>query len=229
RKGRDFETRIDEGTRRVREQQHVALVDRLEPANRGAVEPDPLGKQLFGQLFQRAGKVLPGTRQVSEPQIHHLHAGFLRLPHHVRGRSAGRGLRSGSGGGWLQRRGHRIGLLERSLSGGWTYDATKCQSSTAENSPKRSWISRSDRSRKIQLVVRRCSPFTKCTRPRTAPTSASGCISTNTSHRSSPRFSSPMCLARSWPGKVALMGSNRGSRDYTTLPLRFLPVRFRPQ
>src|SRR5256885_10440185 len=32
RKGRDFETRIDEGTRRVREQQHVALVDRLEPA-----------------------------------------------------------------------------------------------------------------------------------------------------------------------------------------------------
>src|SRR2546422_7123350 len=81
--------------------------------------------------------------------------------------------------------------------------ATKCQSSTAENSPKRSWISRSDRSRKIQLVERRRSPFTKCTRPRTAPTSASGCISTNTSHRSSPRFSSPMCLARSWPGKVA--------------------------
>src|SRR2546422_175172 len=43
--------------------------------------------------------------------------------------------------------------------------ATKCQSSTAENSPKRSWISRSDSSRKIQLVVRRRSPFTKCTRP----------------------------------------------------------------
>src|SRR6266516_492544 len=84
--------------------------------------------------------------------------------------------------------------------------ATKCQSSTAENSPKRSWISRSDSSRKIQLVVRRRSPFTKCTRPRTAPTSASGCISTNTSHCSSPRFSSPMCLARSGPGNGALMG-----------------------
>src|SRR2546427_13214426 len=31
--------------------------------------------------------------------------------------------------------------------------STKCHSSTAENSPKRSWISRSDHSRKIQLVV----------------------------------------------------------------------------
>src|SRR5256885_11697804 len=123
RKGRDFETRIDEGTRRVREQQHVALVDRLKPANRGAVEPDPLGKQLFAQLFQRDGKVLPRTRQVGEPQIHHLHAGFLRLPHHVRGRSTGRGLHPGSSCGWLQRRGHRIGLLERSLSGECTDDA----------------------------------------------------------------------------------------------------------
>src|SRR6059058_1123771 len=85
--------------------------------------------------------------------------------------------------------------------------ATKCHSSTAENSPKRSWISRSETSRKIQLVVRRRSPFTKCTRPRTAPTSASGCISTNTSHRSSPRYNSPMCLARSCPGKGALMGT----------------------
>src|SRR5207249_1524586 len=123
RKGRDFETRIDEGTRRVREQQHVALVDRLEPANRGAVEPDPLGKQLFAQLFQRDGKVLPRARQVGEPQIHHLHAGFLRLPHHIRGRSTGRGLYPGSSCGWLQRRGHRIGLLERSLSGECTDDA----------------------------------------------------------------------------------------------------------
>src|ERR1051325_7992553 len=36
--------------------------------------------------------------------------------------------------------------------------STKCHSSTAENSPNRSWISRSDHSRKIQLVVRRRCP-----------------------------------------------------------------------
>src|SRR3989454_10297568 len=93
--------------------------------------------------------------------------------------------------------------------------ATKCHSSTAENSPKRSWISRSDSSRKIQLVLRRRSPFTKCPRPRTAPTSTSGCISTNTSHRSSPRFSSPMCLARSCPGKAALIRDRVRSPHYS--------------
>src|SRR3989475_5833103 len=93
--------------------------------------------------------------------------------------------------------------------------ATKCHNSTAENSPKRCWISRSDSSRKIQLVLRRRSPFTKCTRPRTAPTSTSGCISTNTSHRSSPRFSSPMCLARSCPGKAALIRDRVRSPHYS--------------
>src|SRR5256885_6238628 len=86
--------------------------------------------------------------------------------------------------------------------------STKCHSSTAENSPNLSCTSRSDHSRKIQLVLRCRSPLAKCSRPRTAPgaTSGSGWTSMKTSHRSSPRFSSPMCLARSYPGNGALMG-----------------------
>src|SRR5256885_8536055 len=96
--------------------------------------------------------------------------------------------------------------------------STKSHSSTAENSPNLSCTSRSDHSRKIQLVLRCRSPLAKCSRPRTAPgaTSGSGWISMKTSHRSSPRFSSPMCLARSYPGNGALMGRR-------TTPRRHVP------
>src|SRR5438034_1051441 len=89
-----------------------------EPSN-----PIPSANSSSLSSFSGMEKCCPRTRQVGEPQIHHLHAGFLRLPHHIRRRSTGRGLYPGSSCGWLQRRGHRIGLLERSLSGECTDDA----------------------------------------------------------------------------------------------------------
>ena len=42
--GRRFEERINEGRRRVRNDQHVGLIDRLPASNAGAVETEPLDK-----------------------------------------------------------------------------------------------------------------------------------------------------------------------------------------
>src|SRR6267378_2136924 len=101
--------------------------------------------------------------------------------------------------------------------------ATKCHSSTAENSPKRSWISRSDHSRKIQLVVRRRSPLTKCTRPRPSPHLHVGLhLDVDI-----PALVAALQLAHVLGALLAGEGGAHGEKS--TLPRGFLPVRFRPR
>jgi hypothetical protein len=58
--------------RGVREEQHVRLVDRLEPPDGGAVEADALGEEVLGQLGHGDGEVLPETGHVDEPEVHDL-------------------------------------------------------------------------------------------------------------------------------------------------------------
>src|SRR5262245_51417487 len=66
--------RVQLRRRRIREEQHVRLVDRLEPANRGPVEANAFGEKVFSQLVSRDREMLPGPRQVREPQVYDLNA-----------------------------------------------------------------------------------------------------------------------------------------------------------
>ena len=65
--------RVEHGRRRVRQQQHVGLVDGLEPADGRAVEHPPLGEDVRVEGRHRDGEVLDGTRQVAEPDVNELH------------------------------------------------------------------------------------------------------------------------------------------------------------
>ncbi len=71
------EDRIDERCARVEDQQHVALVDRLETADRAAVEADALSEQPFRELLDRDGKVLPRAGQVDEAEVDDLDPGLF--------------------------------------------------------------------------------------------------------------------------------------------------------
>jgi hypothetical protein len=53
----------------VGHEQHVRLADLLEPADRGAVEPDALRQQVLLELARGDGEVLPGAGQVGELQV----------------------------------------------------------------------------------------------------------------------------------------------------------------
>ncbi len=61
--------RVEHGRAGVRYQQHVRLVDLLEPADRGAVEHAAFGEDLVIEGLGRDREVLDGTRQVTEPDI----------------------------------------------------------------------------------------------------------------------------------------------------------------
>src|SRR5690606_27309435 len=50
----------------IRDEQHVALVDRLKAADRGAVEPEAFLEALWFQTAERDGRVLPFAGQVDE-------------------------------------------------------------------------------------------------------------------------------------------------------------------
>ncbi len=65
--------RVEHGGRRVRDQQHVGLVDRLEAADRRAVEHPALGEDVRVERLHRNGEVLHGARQVREPDVNELH------------------------------------------------------------------------------------------------------------------------------------------------------------
>ena len=56
------------------QQQHVALVDRLEAADGRAVEAQPLAEHVLVQRRRRDGEVLPGAGQVAELHVHDLDA-----------------------------------------------------------------------------------------------------------------------------------------------------------
>src|SRR2546421_706916 len=184
---------------------------RLMPRTRRAVRP--AGRHVLAQEIA-CGRLRQACGKVSRP-LHGVNH-FVSLTQHYGGASRL------CGDSWLScprecAKNAQFSTRYRQL----LKASTKCHSSTAENSPNLSWTSRSDHSRKIQLVLRCRSPLAKCSRPRTAPgaTSGSGWTSMKTSHRSSPRFSSPMCLARSCPGNGALM-------DRRTTPRRHVPRTF---
>src|SRR5262249_50871387 len=77
----------------VRHEEHVALVDRLEAADAGAVKPQSFRKAALVQLPEREAEVLPGAGQVDETNIDDLDAFCLRPLQHL----ARAGLASGLG------------------------------------------------------------------------------------------------------------------------------------
>jgi hypothetical protein len=77
--------RVEDRRRRVGHQQHVRLVDLLEAADRGAVEPDPVGERLLVEARERHAHVLPGAGQIRELEVHELRAVALRQLEDVRG------------------------------------------------------------------------------------------------------------------------------------------------
>ncbi len=79
RQGRNLERAVHEGATRIREQEHVALVDLLEAADARAVEADPLLEERLGHLANRDAEVLPASEQVSETEVDHLDAELFRV------------------------------------------------------------------------------------------------------------------------------------------------------
>ena len=77
--------RVEDRGRRVGHQQHVRLVDLLEPADRRAVEADPLAERVLVERRERHPHVLPGSRQVGELQVHQPRAVALGQVEHVAG------------------------------------------------------------------------------------------------------------------------------------------------
>jgi hypothetical protein len=65
--------------RGVREQEHVRLLDALEPADRRAVEEQPVGEGLLGDLVDGHREVLDESRQVDEAEVDELVALDLDL------------------------------------------------------------------------------------------------------------------------------------------------------
>ncbi len=87
--GRDAQDGVDRGRVGVREQEHVALVDGLEPADAGPVEPEAFGERRLLELADRHAEVLPGADQVDEPDVDDLHAGLTGLGQHLDGTGSG--------------------------------------------------------------------------------------------------------------------------------------------
>jgi hypothetical protein len=55
----------------IRDQEHVALIDRLETANRRAVEAEPLFERFGRQSVERHRRVLPLPDEIDELEIDH--------------------------------------------------------------------------------------------------------------------------------------------------------------
>ena len=65
--------RVDEGGGDVRQQEHVGLVDGLEPADRGAVEGEAVGEHAVVERLDRQVEVLHHAGQVTETYVDELH------------------------------------------------------------------------------------------------------------------------------------------------------------
>ncbi len=63
---------VDERAGGIRHQQHVRLMDLLEPADRGAVEPQARAEVFGVERAERQAHVLPGPRQIDELEVDHL-------------------------------------------------------------------------------------------------------------------------------------------------------------
>ena len=71
--------RVDVGRRRVRDQLHVGLVDRLEAADRRTVEHLAVGEEVLVQRGRGHVEVLHDTGQVAEPDIDELDVVVLEV------------------------------------------------------------------------------------------------------------------------------------------------------
>ncbi len=100
RERRDLQARIDESARRIRQQQHVALVDCLKAADRRAVKSQAVGERIFLELLQRNREMLPGAGQIREPHVHDLYSCFLGAADHIRRRGTGDCFRTGADAGF---------------------------------------------------------------------------------------------------------------------------------
>jgi hypothetical protein len=83
RHGRRLIERIHDRRRRIRQQQHVGLVDLLKAADRRPIEPDALGQRLLVEALECHPHVLPGPWQVGELQIDHARAVTLGQVEHI--------------------------------------------------------------------------------------------------------------------------------------------------
>src|SRR5260370_13552727 len=63
--------RIDGRGVRVRDEEHVALVDRLEAADAGPVESKAAREAVLFELADRQAEMLPRARQIDEPDVTH--------------------------------------------------------------------------------------------------------------------------------------------------------------
>ena len=72
RERRHREHRIDERGRDIGQQEHVALVDRLETADGRPIEAEPLADHGLIEGGRGNREVLPGARQVAELHVHDL-------------------------------------------------------------------------------------------------------------------------------------------------------------
>jgi hypothetical protein len=66
--------RVDDRGVRIRDQEHVRLLDLLEPADRRPVETETLLEDVGRQLVRRDREVLHEARQVAEPDVDDLDA-----------------------------------------------------------------------------------------------------------------------------------------------------------
>jgi hypothetical protein len=73
--GRVGPERVEDRRARVGDQDHVRLLDLLEPADRGTVEAVALLEPLLGQLVGRDREVLHQPGQVGEAEVHDLDLG----------------------------------------------------------------------------------------------------------------------------------------------------------
>jgi hypothetical protein len=77
--------RIDHRGLGIRHEEHVGLLDLLEPPDRGAVEPEPVLEHVLGQLVGRDREVLHQPGQVAEADVDHFDAFVTDLRQHVAG------------------------------------------------------------------------------------------------------------------------------------------------
>ena len=75
--------RVEPGRGRVRHHQHVGLVDRLEAADRGAVEPDAVGEDVLVDVRDALGGVLPGAEEIDEAEIENFDSGLFGHVHDI--------------------------------------------------------------------------------------------------------------------------------------------------
>src|SRR5690606_15795891 len=61
--------RIDEGRVGLRQEQHVALVNRLPATNARAVEPEAILEQVLGELGNGDAEMLPYARKIHKAEI----------------------------------------------------------------------------------------------------------------------------------------------------------------